>query len=67
MPENGDLELYITNAEGIIVFDTYYENLNAGNQNIDLTNRLNLASGVYLFSMVCNGKYNAIEKVIISK
>lgn len=67
MPMNGDVELYITNAEGKLVFDKHYENLSSGEQKIDLTNRLNLSPGVYFFNFICNGKFNAIEKVIITK
>jgi hypothetical protein len=67
MPVNGDLELYVTSAEGKIVFDKHFENINSGEQKIDLTNRLNLSPGVYFFNFVCNGLYNTIEKVIIVK
>lgn len=67
MPSAGDVELYVTNAEGKLVFDKHFENVGSGEQKIDLTNRLNLLPGIYFFNFIFNGKFNAIEKVIIIK
>lgn len=65
LPYESDLELFITDVSGKIIFNKTIENLTKGKQTIDLSEKINLAAGVYSFSLVFDGKYTAIEKVII--
>ncbi len=67
LPYAGDGELYVTDMSGKIVHDRYFKNLNAGKNNIYLSDRLRLRPGVYSFNFVFNGIYNGVEKVVITE
>lgn len=66
LPENGDLDIFITNIEGKIIWDKTFDGLHKGKTQLDISNRINLANGTYFFNLIFNGKYNAIEKVVVS-
>lgn len=67
LPSNGDLDLFITDVNGKIVAEKSFLGLNQGNHTIDISDKVKLASGVYAFNFVFNGKFNAIEKVVITE
>lgn len=67
LPYESDIDLFITDSNGRIIFDKNFENLSKGKQTIDISNRIKLTSGVYSFNFVFDGKYSAIEKVIINE
>lgn len=67
LPYKGNVELFITDIKGTIVFDITPENLQKGKQTVDISNSIKLSAGVYLFNFVFDGKYSAIEKVIIGE
>jgi hypothetical protein len=67
LPSNGDLDLFITDVNGKIVAEKSFLGLNQGNHTIDISDKVKLASGVYAFNIVFNGKFNAIEKVVITE
>lgn len=67
LPNDGDLELYITGIDGKIIWERTYDKLSAGNRTIDLNDQVKLAPGIYFFNLIFNGKYNSVEKVIISE
>ncbi len=66
LPSSGDLDLFITDVNGKIVADKSFLGLNQGNHTIDISDKVKLASGVYAFNFVFAGKFNAIEKVVIT-
>jgi len=65
LPYESDLELFVTDINGKIIFAKNFGKLSKGKQIIDISNRIKLSSGLYTFNFVFNGKYSAIEKVII--
>jgi len=65
IPNNGDVDLYITDISGKIIFDKTFINLTQGKHTIDVSDKIKLSNGVYSFNFVFNGKYSAIQKVII--
>ncbi|MDO8998641.1 MAG: T9SS type A sorting domain-containing protein [Bacteroidota bacterium] len=67
LPTSGDLDLFITDVNGKIVVEKTFRDLNSGNQTIDISDKVKLSSGVYSFNFVFDGKFNAIEKVIITQ
>ena len=40
--------------------------LTKGKQTINISNKLKLANGIYSFNFTFDGKYSAVEKVIIA-
>jgi hypothetical protein len=66
LPYNGDLDLFVTDINGKIVWDKNYSKLNKGEQTIDISDRIKLNKGIYNFSFIFDGKFNMIEKVIIT-
>jgi len=66
LPFDGEIDLFITDITGKIIWDKNYSGLKKGQHTIDISQRINLAKGVYNFSFVFEGKFNAIEKVIIT-
>lgn len=66
LPSSGDLDLFITDVNGKIVAEKSFLGLNQGNHTIDISDKVKLASGVYAFNFVFAGKFNAIEKVVIT-
>jgi hypothetical protein len=67
LPYESDVDLYITDVNGKIIFDKNFEKLPKGKQYIDLSNSLKLSNGIYSFNFVFDGKYSAIDKVIIGE
>ncbi|HRH01915.1 MAG TPA: hypothetical protein PLN13_01190 [Bacteroidia bacterium] len=67
LPYESDLDLFITDINGKIIFNKNFDNLSKGKQNIDLSNRIKLSNGIYSLNFVFDGKYCAIEKLIISE
>lgn len=67
LPYESDVDLYITDINGKIIFDKNFEKLSKGKQYIDISNRIKLSNGIYSFNFVFDGKYSAIEKVIIGE
>ncbi|MBP9067859.1 MAG: T9SS type A sorting domain-containing protein [Bacteroidia bacterium] len=67
LPYESDIDLFITDINGKIIFDKNFEGLPKGKQTIDISDRIKLTSGVYSFNFVFDGKYSAIEKVIINE
>lgn len=65
LPYESDLDLFITDNNGKIIFNKNFEKLLKGKQTIDISNQIKLISGVYFYNFVFDGKYSAIEKVII--
>lgn len=67
LPYQGEVDLFITDINGKIIFDKNFEKLSKGKQTIDISNRIKLANGIYFFNFIFDGKYSAIEKLIISE
>lgn len=67
LPYESDLDLFITDINGKIIFEKSFEKLLKGKQTIHLSNKIKLPNGIYTFNFVFDGKYSAIEKVIISE
>jgi hypothetical protein len=67
LPYESDLDLFITDINGKIIFDKNFEKLSKGKQTIDISNRIKLSNGIYSFNFVFDGKYSAIEKVVINE
>lgn len=67
LPYESDLYLFITDINGKIIIDKKFEKLSKGKQTIDISNKIKLSDGIYMFNFVFDGKYSAIEKVIISE
>jgi hypothetical protein len=65
LPYESDLALYITDINGKIIHNLYFEKLSKGKQVLDITNTINLVNGIFSFNFVFDGKFSAIEKVII--
>jgi hypothetical protein len=66
LPYETDVDLFITDVHGRIVFDKGFGKLGEGIQTITLSDELDLSRGAYSFNFVFNGEYSAIEKVIIA-
>jgi hypothetical protein len=67
LPYESDVDLFITDINGKIIFNKNFEKLSKGKQTIDISNRIKLSNGIYSFNFVFDGKYSAIEKVIIGE
>jgi len=67
LPFESDLDLFITDINGKIIFEKNFGKLSKGKQTIDMSNRIKLSNGIYSFNFVFDGKYSAIEKVIIAE
>lgn len=67
LPYQGKLALFVTDSNGKITIEKYFENLPKGKQTIELSNLFKLSKGLYYFNITFDGKYSAIEKVIIIK
>lgn len=65
LPYNGELDLFVTDINGKIVWDKNYTDLKKGEQTIDISDRIKLSKGIYNFTFIFDGKFNMIEKVII--
>ena len=65
LPYGGDLDLYVTDLSGKIIFNKTFEKLVKGKQIISVLPGITLPSGIYNFNFAFDGKYSAIEKVII--
>ena len=60
------MDLQITDANGKITWNKMFFALIKGKQTINISNKLKLANGIYSFNFTFNGKYSAVEKVIIA-
>lgn len=67
LPQESDLDLFVTDINGKIIFTKNFEKLPKGKQIIDMSNHIKLTSGIYSFNFVLDGKYSAIEQVIINE
>ncbi len=67
LPYESDLDLFITDINGKIIFDKNFNKLSKGKLTVDISNRIKLSNGIYSFNFVFDGKYSAIEKVIITE
>jgi hypothetical protein len=67
LPYQSDLDLFVTDINGRIIYDKNFESLLKGKQTIDITNKIKLSNGIYFFNFVFDGKFSAIEKVIIGE
>ncbi len=65
LPYNGELDVFVTDISGKIIWDKNYTLLLKGEQIIDLTDKINLNKGVYNFNFTFDGKFSTIEKIII--
>lgn len=65
LPYENDVDLFISDINGKIIFDKNFYKLQKGKQTIDISNIIKLRSGIYSFNFVFDRKYSAIEKVII--
>jgi hypothetical protein len=66
LPTDGDMDLQITDANGKIIWNKMFFDLTKGKQTINISNKLKLANGIYSFNFTFDGKYSAVEKVIIA-
>lgn len=67
LPFESNIDLFITDITGKIFFDKNFGKLPKGKQTIVLSDKIKLSVGSYNFNFVFNGKYSAIEKVIIGE
>lgn len=65
LPYKGGLDLYITDVEGKIVNEKYFSNLLKGKQSFTISDSIKLTKGIYFFNFTFDGKYSAVEKVVI--
>ena len=65
LPYKGNLELYVTDVTGKIVSEKYFTDLQKGKQSLNISNSIKLTKGVYFFNFTFDGKYSAVEKVVI--
>lgn len=65
LPYKGGLDLYITDVEGRIVNEKYFSNLLKGKQSFTISDSIKLSKGIYFFNFTFDGKYSAVEKVVI--
>lgn len=65
LPYKGNLELYVTDVTGKIVADKYFTDLQKGKQSLNISNSVKLTKGIYFFNFTFDGKYSAVEKVVI--
>ena len=66
LPTDGNMDLQITDANGKIIWNKMFFDLIKGKQTINISNKLKLANGIYSFNFTFDGKYSAVEKVIIA-
>ena len=67
LPYKGNIELYVTDATGKIVSEKYFTDLQKGKQSLNISNSLKLTKGIYFFNFTFDGKYSAVEKVVIAE
>lgn len=65
LPYSGSVDLYITDVNGKIVRDEYFHQLEKGKHKLDLSQKIQLSEGLYTFNFVFDGKYSAIDKVMV--
>lgn len=65
LPYNGNLELYITDVSGKIVTEKSFTDLQKGKQTLNILNSVKLTKGIYFFNFTFDGRYSAVEKVVI--
>jgi hypothetical protein len=65
LPYNGSLELHVTDVNGKIVAEKYFTDLQKGKQTFNISNQIKLTKGVYFFNFTFDGKFCAIEKVMM--
>ena len=67
VPTQGNVELFITDQNGKIVYERYFEKVKVGQKAIDLPKKANLTNGIYYFNFLFEEKYSSFQKVIIQK
>lgn len=67
LPYESDIDLFVTDIHGKIIFIENFEKLSKGKQAIDISSSIQLSRGIYSFNFVFDGKYSAIEKVVIAE
>ena len=65
-PYAGDIDLLITNAEGKLLVKLEFDGIPAGLSTIELGDKLKLPNGLYNINIVFDGKFSAIEKIVIT-
>lgn len=67
LPYAGDMDILITDLQGQIVLKTYLEKLTAGHSSVDISHHIKLEPGIYFFNFSFDGRYSAIERVIVGE
>lgn len=67
VPTQGNIELFITDVNGKVVYERYFEKVKVGNKSIDLPRQAKLTSGTYYFNFIFESKYHAFQKVVVLK
>lgn len=65
LPYRGNLSILITDLNGKLIQDLDLRDLSSGEQLLELTEKIDLAEGIYNFNFVFDGKFSKIEKVLI--
>lgn len=65
LPYETDVDVIIMDVNGKIILNKTLESLTKGKQTIELNNPNKLSAGIYSINFVVDGKYTAIEKLII--
>jgi hypothetical protein len=65
VPYSGNLELYVTDVAGKIVSKSEYADLHKGKQSLNISDNIKLAKGIYFFNFTFDGKFSAVEKVVM--
>ena len=67
MPYTCSLDIMITDINGKLIYLNGYNKLPKGKNTIDISDKVNLADGIYNFNFVFDGKFSLVEKVIVKK
>ena len=65
LPYAGDISIYVMDISGKIIYDQNIYGVPAGKQTLDISEKVKLSKGVYSCNFVFDGKYSAIEKIVI--
>jgi hypothetical protein len=65
IPSNGELLVYIMDINGKIVAEYSFEKLKKGKQTIEMSLKNKLSGGQYSVNFSFDGKYSAVEKIVI--
>jgi hypothetical protein len=67
VPTQGNVELFITDQSGKIVYERYFEKVKVGQKAIELSKKANLTNGIYYFNFLFEEKYSSFQKVVVVK